>query len=68
MPNNTTVSEADILEMLFAPQAARLSPEAARFFLKLKFDGDTTKQIRQLLRKNNRGSISAPERTQSERN
>ncbi len=59
---NTTISEADILEKLFALPAARLTPEAARFFLKLKFDGETTKQIRQLLRKNNRGTITAPER------
>jgi hypothetical protein len=59
---NTTVSEADILEKLLNPQAARLSADAARFFLKLKFDGETTKQIRRLLRRNNRGTISTPER------
>jgi hypothetical protein len=39
-----------------------LTPAMARSVLKLRFDSETTKLIRQLLRKNNRGKISAEER------
>jgi len=59
---STTISEADILARLVAPARPELNAEAARFFLSLKFDAATTKGIRQLLQKNNRGTISDAER------
>ena len=62
MANATTITEADILEKVVSPNVAGLTPEAARSFLEFKFDAKTTKRIRQLLRKNNRGTISAAER------
>jgi len=58
----TSISEADILEHVISPVDGGLDQDAARAFLKLKFDKEATKQIRQLLQKNNRGSISAEER------
>jgi hypothetical protein len=62
MASTTTISEADILTKVVGPKKADLSPEAARSFLGLRFDATTTKSIRQLLQKNNRGTISAAER------
>lgn len=62
MAHTTTVSEADILAKVVAPKKAGLSAEAARTFLDFKFDAVTTKRIRRLLQKNNRGTISAAER------
>jgi hypothetical protein len=57
-----TITEADILEKIVAPEEGDMNPDAARAILGFKFDSDTTKQIRRLLQKNNRGTISAPER------
>ena len=62
MTSNTTITEAAILERLIAPQGGGLRPEAARSLLELRFDRETTKEIRQLLQKNNRGTITAEER------
>lgn len=62
MASQASISEADILTKVVGPKKADLSPEAARSFLGLRFDSATTKRIRQLLRKNNRGTISSPER------
>jgi hypothetical protein len=62
MVSTTTITEADILEKVVSPRDADLNREAARSFLGFKFDSGTTRHIRQLLRKNNRGSISAEER------
>ena len=56
------ISEADILTRVVASARPDLNPEAARSFLALKFDSATTKRIRQLLQKNNRGTISEAER------
>ena len=58
----STISEAEILAKVVAPAKAGLNLEAARSFLDFKFDAATTKRIRQLLAKNNRGTISASER------
>jgi hypothetical protein len=62
MASQTTISEADILNQVVGPKKADLSPEAARSFLGFRFDSVTTRRIRQLLQKNNRGTISAAER------
>ena len=62
MARTSTISEADILIKVVDPKKADLSPEAARSFLGFRFDATTTKRIRQLLRKNNLGTISAAER------
>ena len=62
MRNSTTITEATILEEVLAPVFAGLDRGVARNFLALKFDRSTLRKIRQLLQKNNRGTISAAER------
>ena len=62
MASTTSITEADILTKVVRPRKADLNPEAARSFLGFRFDATTTKRIRGLLRKNNRGTISPTER------
>lgn len=62
MATASQISESDILERVIRPAVADLRPEAAQSFLEFKFDREATKRIRELLRKNNRGRISADER------
>jgi tagatose-1,6-bisphosphate aldolase len=63
MASASSLSEAEILEHLVSPVKGDLSPEAARAILDLQFGGRATRHIRQLLQKNNRGRITADERT-----
>jgi len=58
----TAISEADILEHVVSPEKEGFAADAARAILGLKFDKAATQRIRQLLQKNNRGTISADER------
>lgn len=67
MASHATITEADILDRIVCPQVADLHPEAARSFLQFTFDRETTQHIRQLLRKNNRGTISTDERLMLEK-
>ena len=62
MPETPTITEAEILEEIIASMRPDLTPEAARSLVKLKFGKEATKRIRQLLRKNNQGRITADER------
>ncbi len=62
MATLTTITEAGILEKVVAPGEGDMDPDAARAILGFKFDSATTKQIRQLLQKNNRDTITAQER------
>jgi len=62
MASTPSITEADILSKVVGPRNGDLNPEAARSFLDLRFDASATKAIRQLLDKNNRGTISAAER------
>jgi hypothetical protein len=55
------ISEAEILEKVVR-RPRRLSPEAARAVLELRFDARTQATIRKLLRKNQAGKITASER------
>jgi hypothetical protein len=67
MASTTDITEADILEKVVFRKAGDLTPEVARSYLSYKFDRATTKHIRELLRKNNRGTISAEERISLEK-
>jgi hypothetical protein len=67
MASTTAITEADILNKVVAPKKADLSPEAARSLLELRFDPTTTKRIRRLLEKKNRGAISTADRTTLEK-
>jgi hypothetical protein len=62
MAGATTISEADIFAQIIQPGRPDLGPDAARSILDLHFDKVATRTIRQLLRKNNRGTITAEER------
>lgn len=55
-------TESDILNRLVFPFDEALDPQAARSLLRIRFDRAATKQINQLLRKNQRGVITAEER------
>ena len=67
MANNLTISEADILEDIVEMGRPGLTPEVARFFIKLGFSRKAAQQIRRLLQKNNRGAIDAQDRLLLER-
>jgi len=56
------LTEDDLLQRIVSADGPRLSPDAARSFLRLKFPAKDTARIRQLLRKNNAGTIDADER------
>jgi hypothetical protein len=62
-----TITEADILDEVVAPDQPGLSPDVARSILELKFSKRATRRIRQLLRRNNLGTISAQERVTLEK-
>jgi hypothetical protein len=56
------ITEAGILERVVAPLEKALSPEAATGLLSLKFDDESTRTIRKLLRQNGRGTITSEDR------
>ncbi len=60
-------SEAEIIDRVVAPESGGLSAEAARAILAMTFDRPTTSRIRQLLKQNNRGTISVDDRLALER-
>jgi hypothetical protein len=62
MASLPTITEAEILEDVVGDAHAGLTPDAARIFLNLKFNKNATKRIRQLLQKNNRGTITGKDR------
>jgi hypothetical protein len=64
-PSNLT--EADILTEVVEPDRPTLSPQLAQELLSLKFNDDATKRIRELLRKNNAGTITANEKSTLEK-
>jgi hypothetical protein len=67
MHKTPTITEADILAEIIGPDHADLNPQAARSLLELKVGKDSEKRIRQLLKKNNRGTITADERATLEK-
>ena len=62
MATSTTTSTRDVMDQLVFPFDEDLDPNAARALLRIRFDRDATKHINHLLRKNQRGAISAEER------
>ena len=65
--STTTVSEGDILEDLIVPDRPDLPPEAARAILELRFNEAAQMRIRELLDKNNLGTITVEERDELEK-
>ena len=62
MSASTTISEADILAHVVAPGNPSLSRDFAQAVLSVGFDETAVDEIRELLQKNNAGTISAAER------
>lgn len=62
MANTSTITEADILSKVVAPNQPGISPEFARAIRDLHFTEKANKQIQKLLGKNNKGTINESER------
>jgi hypothetical protein len=56
------ITESDILERVVSSSRGPTSVQAARSLLELQFPSEDIKKVRTLLRKNNAGIITAPER------
>jgi hypothetical protein len=65
-PSNT-LTEADILSEVVAPDEPTLSREFARAVLSVRFNDAATHRIRELLQKNNAEAISAAEKSDLEK-
>jgi hypothetical protein len=64
MSAGATVTEADILNDVIAPDNPELTAEAAQALLRLHFSDSARARIRELLDANNRGEITADERSE----
>ena len=57
------LTEADILKEVVDPNRSTFSPQLVKELLSLKFNDDATNRIRDLLQKNNSGTISPAEKS-----
>ena len=64
MPSASTITEADILSEVVSPNRPGINPEFAQSILELRFSDRANKRIRQLLDKNNKGTIDEAERAE----
>ena len=64
MSASSTVTEADILAQIIAPDKPGLDPDSARAILRLEFNNHARERIRQLLDANNQGKISDAEQAE----
>jgi uncharacterized protein YnzC (UPF0291/DUF896 family) len=64
---NTSITEADILSQVVAPDRADLPPELAQSILDLKFSHAAVDRMNELADKNNRGILSDAEREEMEK-
>ncbi len=62
MEGNATITEADILSEVVAPNQPDLNPDFARAVLAVGFNDRATGRIRELLQKNNAGTITPAEK------
>ena len=67
MPLEAILTEADILSEVVEPNRAMLSAELAEELMSLKFNDEATERIRDLLQKNNAGTITPTEKTTLEK-
>lgn len=67
MSTETILTEADILTEVVEPNRPMLSAELAEELLSLKFNEDATGRIRDLLQKNNAGTITPTEKSTLEK-
>lgn len=61
------ITEADILAQIVSPEEPDLPAEVARAILRLGFRGTALTKMRELLDKNNRGLLDAPEQAAMEK-
>jgi len=61
------LTEADILAEVVAPDQPTLTEEFARAVLSVRFNDRATDQIRELLQKNNAGTITTAEKSDLEK-
>ncbi|MBM3970830.1 MAG: hypothetical protein FJ302_13380 [Planctomycetes bacterium] len=62
MSTQATLTEADILTELVEPNRPTISPQLAEELLSLRFKDEATSRIRDLLQKNNAGTITSAEK------
>jgi hypothetical protein len=67
MASKHATTEGQILEDIIGSDGAELTPQVAEFILQMKFKKNASKRISQLLRKNNRGTITPIERATLEK-
>jgi hypothetical protein len=67
MQDNATITEADILSEVVAPDQPDLNPDFARAVLAVGFNDRAMGRIRELLQKNNAGTITPDEKVTLER-
>jgi hypothetical protein len=61
-----SITDADILAAVVAPQQPTMSAEAARFFLDLRFTQEQIEHMHALAEKNNMGTLTEGERADME--
>ena len=64
---HNTISEADILSKVVAPDQAGLPAASARSILELGFSSDATRRMDELAEKNRQGTITAEEKAEMEK-
>ena len=67
MANVEPITEADILNQVVAPDQPDLNPEAARSLLDLCFTDDAQDRMRELMDKNNKGTITEAEQSEMQK-
>jgi len=67
MSVESTISEADILEQVIAPDSPGFTPEVAQSLLKLRFGDEAQDRMRVLMDKNNKGASTDAEQAEMEK-
>jgi hypothetical protein len=67
MSVESTISEADILEQVIAPNSPGFTPEVAQSLLKLRFGDEAQDRMRVLMDKNNKGASTDAEQAEMEK-
>ncbi len=67
MENTVTLTEADILSEVVAPEDPTLNEEFARAVLSVRFTDAATGRIRDLLQRNNAGTLTPAEKSNREK-
>jgi len=66
MAETSVITDAEILAAVIAPERPDFDPAVARSILTLKFSDEQTRRMRELVDRNNKGTISEAEREEME--